>query len=343
MPAHRFRLSRQRTIPRVPAEPESPKAVRRAFLAGLALAITGSILFSAKAIVVKLAYRHGVDATTLITLRMLVSAPFFVLAYVWSSRGKLPLTSSDHLRLIVIGLVGYYAASYLDFLGLQYVTAGLERLILYLNPTIVLALSAIFLHKRLTRVDGFALVLAYGGIVAVFRHDVSFDGDGVALGAALVFGSAVSYAIYLVMAGELVRRLGAIRLTSYAMLVSTAAVCTQFLALNPLSALAQPAPVYWLSLVNGVFCTVLPVFAIMLAVERVGANRTSLATMIGPVSTIALAWVFLGEGISGWQIFGTALVLAGIGVLSLERPAPGVSGISVRPADGQRPANRESD
>jgi drug/metabolite transporter (DMT)-like permease len=157
--------------------------------------------------------------------------------------------------------------------------------------------------------------------VAVFWHDVSFDGDGVALGATLVFASAICYAIYLVMAGELVRRLGAIRLTSYAMLVSTVAVVAQFLVLNPVSALALPPPVYWLSLVNGVVCTVLPVFATMLAVERVGASHASLAAMIGPVSTIVLAFVFLGEAVSGWQLIGTALVLAGIGALSRKRPA----------------------
>jgi len=309
---------------------------RQAFYLGLALAMTGSVLFSAKAVVVKLAYRYGVDAETLIAFRMLFSAPFFVIAWHRASRGRLPLTSTDHLRLIVIGIVGYYAASYLDFLGLQYVTAGLERLVLYLNPTIVLLLSVIFLHKRLTRIDGIALFLAYSGIVFVFWHDVSFEGDGIALGTALVFGSAVSYAIYLVMAGELVKRLGAIRLTSYAMLVSTAAVCIQFVIINPISSLAQPAPVYWLSIFNAVFCTVLPVFAIMLAVEKIGAGRASLASMIGPISTILLAWIFLGETISAWQMLGTTLVLCGIGVLSLERPARGISGMSVQ-STGLRP------
>ena len=316
---------------------------RRTFLAGLALAMAGSVLFSAKAIVVKLSYRYGVDATTLIALRMAFSAPFFAVAYAWSSRGKLPLTSSDHRRLVAIGLVGYYAASYLDFLGLKYITAGLERLILYLNPTIVLLLSAVFLGRQLIRTDWIALALAYGGIVLVFRHDVSFEGDDVGLGVTLVFASAISYAVYLVMAGQLVRRLGAIRLTSYAMLVSTAAVAAQFAALNPVSALAQPAEVYGLSVINALLCTVLPVFAIMIAVDRVGASHASLASMIGPVSTILLAFVFLGESISGWQIAGTALVLAGIGVLSRERPAPGVSGVSVEAARVPASTHREPD
>ncbi len=292
---------------------------RRAHLGGLALAISGSIFFSAKAVVVKLAYRYGVDAATLIALRMISAAPFFVVAYAWASRGRRPLGGRDHLHLVVIGLLGYYAASYMDFLGLQFITAGFERLILYLNPTIVLLLSVLFLGRRLGRVDGLALALAYGGIVLVFWHDVSFHGSNVPLGSALVFGSAVTYAIYLVWSGELVGRIGAIRLTSYAMLVAAAAASIQFVAIEPLSALSQPLPVYGLSLLNATLCTVLPVFATMLAVERFGAGNTALAAMVGPVSTIVLAWIFLGEVVSGWQFGGTALVLAGVFALSRKR------------------------
>lgn len=291
-------------------------SARRLFATGLALAITGSVLFSTKAIVVKLAYRYGVDATTLITLRMMFALPFFVVAYLWSSRSAAPLRPADHAQLVVVGLLGYYAASYLDFLGLQYISAALERLILYLSPTVVLLMSAIFLGKRFGRQDLTALVLAYGGILLVFVHDVNLEGDGIAWGAALVFGSAVCYAAYLVISGELVRRLGAIRLTSYAMCVSSIAVFVTFAALNPLGALRQPVPVYWLSLFNALMCTVVPVFATMLAVERIGAGRTSLAAMVGPVSTIVLAYIFLGEAVSGWQLAGTALVLAGIYALS---------------------------
>ena len=234
----------------------------------------------------------------------------------------MPLAARDHARLIIVGLLGYYAASTLDFLGLQYVTAALERLILYLNPTIVLLMSALFLGKRFGRRELAALALAYGGIVLMLLHDVSIEGDGVALGSALVFGSAVCYAAYLVISGELVRRVGAIRLTSYAMCVSTLAVFVQFALLNPLGALRQPTPVYGLSLINGLLCTVLPVFATMLAVERIGAGRTSVAAMVGPVATIVLAYLFLDETVSTWQIAGTALVLAGISVLSRSTSAP---------------------
>ena len=299
------------------------QSVRRsAFAAGLALAIGGSILFSGKAVVIKLAYRYGVDAATLIALRMAFSLPFFVAALIWSSRGAQPLSRADHARLIFIGLLGYYAASYLDFLGLQYVTAALERLILYLSPTLVLVLSALFLRQRFGRYEWGALALCYGGILLVFWHDVSLEGGQVLLGSALVFAGAVCYAIYLIMSGELVRRLGAIRLTAYAMCVSSFAVFAQFAVLNPISALRQPHQVYWLSLLNAVLCTVLPVFATMLAVERIGASRASMAGMIGPVSTIALAYLFLGEQISIWQLAGTALVLAGIYLLTRAGKVP---------------------
>lgn len=308
------------------------RALRRAGSAGLMLAIAGSIFFSGKAVVVKLAYRHGVDAATLIALRMLAAAPFFVLAYAWAARGARPLSGADHLRLIGLGLVGYYAASMFDFLGLQYVTAALERLILYLAPTLVLLLSALFLARRITRRDVLALALAYGGIVCAFWHDLAWGeltaaGKDVPLGAALVFASAVCYAIYLVVCGELVGRLGAIRLTSYAMLVSTVAVLLQFAALRPAAALLQPAPVLWLSLLNGIACTVLPVFAMMMAVERIGAPRASMASMVGPIATIALGWTFLGEVTSTWQWIGTAFVLAGVYVLS-RQPAASQPAIS---------------
>jgi drug/metabolite transporter (DMT)-like permease len=282
----------------------------------MSLAIAGSVLFSGKAIVVKLAYRYGVDPATLLALRMAFSLPFFIAAYAWSARGAPALATTDHLRLIAIGLLGYYAASYLDFLGLQHISAALERLILYLSPTLVLLMSALFLGKRFDRRDVSALALAYAGIVLAFWHDARFEGGRVALGSALVFGSAFCYAAYLVLSGQLVRRVGAIRLTSYAMTVSALAVFAQFLLLNPMTSLAQPLPVYWLSLFNAVLCTVLPVFATMLAVERMGAGRTSLAAMVGPVATIGLAYIFLGEAVSAWQVAGTALVLTGVYVLS---------------------------
>ncbi|MFO7325598.1 MAG: DMT family transporter [Pseudomonadota bacterium] len=303
----------------VSTQAQADRARRRIFLAGLAFALVGSVLFSAKAVVIKLAYRYGVDAVTLLALRMLFAAPFFAAALAWSGRGRAPLTPREHARLVLMGLVGYYGASYFDFLGLQHVSAGLERLILYLYPTIVVVMSVLFLRRRFTRNDGIAMAVAYAGILAAFWHDLETGGDDVPLGAALIFGSALTYALYLVLGGEMVHRIGAIRLTSYAILVSTMAVALQFLLVNSPSALAQPAPVYWLSAVNGFFCTVLPAFATMLAIERIGASRTALVAMVGPVATIVLAAWLLDEHMSGWGLLGTALVLAGVLILSRAR------------------------
>lgn len=300
------------------ATPSHDHHVRR-FTTGLLLAAAGSVLFSGKAIVVKLAYRHGVDAETLIALRMIFALPFFVVALWWTSRGAAPIAGRDHLRIGFIGLLGYYAASYLDFLGLQYITAALERLILYLNPTLVLLMSALFLGRRILRLDWWALALSYAGILLVFVHDVRLEGEQVALGSLLVFGSALCYAGYLVLSGELVARIGAIRLTSYAMCAATVGVLLQFVLTRPVSNLAASEPVLWLSAFNGFFCTVLPVFATMMAVARIGASNAALMAMLGPVSTILLGYLFLGEAITGWQLAGTALVLAGVFVLSKKR------------------------
>jgi len=294
-------------------------------LAGLALAACGAALFSGKAIVIKLAYRYGADPVTLIALRMAFAVPLFALALAWAGRRASPLEPADHLRLATLGVIGYYAASQLDFLGLQYVTAGLERLVLYLTPTIVMLASALLLKKPVTRRDAAALVLSYGGIALVFRHDVAVSGRQVPLGVGLVFLSAAFYATYLTWSGELVRRIGAIRLTSYAMCAATFASLLQFALLRPWTALRLPAAVYGLSAFNGVACTVVPVFATMMAVERIGAGRTALASNVGPVATIVFGALFLDEAVTSWQLAGTALVLLGVFVLSRRPPAGIVS------------------
>jgi drug/metabolite transporter (DMT)-like permease len=299
------------------AAPGAGRAAQSAGLGvGLAFAVTGSILFSAKAIFVKLSYRYGVDAVTLVALRMAFAAPLFAVAGWVSSRGAPRLQRSDRWRVVAIGTLGYYAASFLDFVGLQYVTAGLERLILYLSPTVVLLMSALFLRRPILRADVLALALAYAGIAVAFAHDVSFVGEGVAFGALCVFGAAVSYAAYLVLSGEVVARIGALRLTSYAMAVATVLCLAQFVALRPFTALLQPGPVYVLSVATAVLSTVLPVFATMLAVERIGAPRVALASIVGPVSTILLAWAVLDEVVTGWQLGGAVLVVAGVFTLS---------------------------
>ena len=294
-------------------------AARQAFLAGLAIAVIGAVLFSAKAVVAKLIYRYDVDAVTLIAFRMLFSLPFFAAIAVWQSRTGAPLSRRDYVRIAVLGLLGYYLSSFLDFLGLQYITAGLERLILFLTPSFVLLISVVFLRKTITGMEWLALGTAYLGTILVFVQDARSGGSNVLLGGAFVLGSAVSYALYLLLSGEMVRRVGALRLVGYAMCVSSAACILQFFILRPPSMLLQPMPVYWLSLVNAVFCTVLPVFLTMVAVARIGAASASQAGMIGPVSTLFLAAWILSEPITAVQLIGTGLVLLGIFLLSKKK------------------------
>ncbi|MGV3742775.1 MAG: DMT family transporter [Burkholderiaceae bacterium] len=294
-------------------------ASRQHFLSGLAIGVGGAILFSAKAIVAKLIYRYQVDAVTLIAFRMLFSLPVFAAVAWWKMKSSPPIDTRDGVRIVLLGLLGYYLSSFLDFLGLQYITAGLERLILFLTPTFVLLMSVYFLGKKIGRREWLALIASYLGIVLVFAHDVQGGGSNVALGAALVLGSAISYAIYLLLSGELVLRIGAMRLVAYAMCVSSVACIVQFFIVHPPSVLVQPWEVYGLSVINAVFCTVLPVFMTMIAVSRIGAPSASQAGMIGPVSTLFLGALILDEPVTAIQLAGTALVLAGIYLLSRKK------------------------
>jgi drug/metabolite transporter (DMT)-like permease len=307
---------------RVSADPDpgqASRAARKAFLTGLLIAIVGAILFSTKAIVAKLIYRYPVDAVTLIAFRMLFSLPFFASIALWQSRVSAPLSGSERVRIVLLGLIGYYVSSFLDFLGLQYISAGLERLILFLTPSFVLLISIVFLKKRIGRLEWIALAISYLGTVLVFLHDVRSGGQQVLVGAGFVLCSAITYALYLLYSGEMVRRVGTLRLVSYAMCVSSAACILQFFVLRPASMLVQPHAIYGLSLINAVFCTVLPVFLTMLAVARIGAGTASQAGMIGPVSTLFLGAIVLGEPITAIQLVGTALVLSGIYLLSKKR------------------------
>lgn len=292
---------------------------RPALISGLAIAIVGAILFSMKAVVAKLLYRYHIDAVTLLAFRMMFSLPVFAVVALWQMRVGPALPNADRWRLIGLGLIGYYLSSFLDFLGLQYISVGLERLILFLTPTFVLLITAVFFKRRISRVEWMALGLSYCGIVFVFLHDLHGGAGSTALGATFVLGSAISYAAYLLGSGELVRRIGSLRLVSYAMCVSSVACISQFFVLRPASLLVQPAPVYWLSLANGIFCTVLPVFMTMTAVQRIGAPTASQAGMIGPISTLFLGALILGEPITAVQLAGTALVLSGIYMLSRKK------------------------
>jgi drug/metabolite transporter (DMT)-like permease len=225
----------------------------------------------------------------------------------------------DRWRIVGLGLIGYYLSSFLDFLGLQYISVGLERLILFLTPTFVLLMTVLVMKRRIARLEWMALGLSYCGIVLVFVHDLGGGAGSTVLGSLLVLGSAISYAVYLLYSGEMVKRIGSLRLVAYAMCVSSVACIAQFFLLRPAGMLMQPVGVYGLSLVNGIFCTILPVFMTMAAVQRIGAPTASQAGMVGPISTLALGALVLGEPVTGVQLAGTALVIAGIYLLSTKK------------------------
>lgn len=293
-------------------------------IAGFIMAGVGAVLFSAKAIVVKFTYVYGVDAVTVIAFRMLFALPFFLLVAVQQARlarqGKLPiLTARERVAVVVLGLLGYYLSSFLDFLGLQYITAGLERLILFLSPTMVLLISALWFKRPIARRQWIALAMSYAGVLLVFVHDVRQGGNAVWLGAFFVFCSALTYSIYISSSGELVKRVGATRLVAYAMTVSSVASLIQFFVLHPVSVLVQPVGVYGWSFVHATANTVVPVFLIMWAVARIGAPMTSQLGLLGPVSVLFLAAWALGEPITSLQLAGTALVLTGFFVLTARR------------------------
>jgi drug/metabolite transporter (DMT)-like permease len=286
--------------------------------AGMALAILAAFGFSFKAIFVKLAYPYGVDAITLLALRMMFALPVFLWVGLTASRGMPALAGRDWAGILAMGLAGYYAASVFDFLGLQYISAGLERLILFTYPTLTL-LFGMALSKRLaSRREVIALILCYAGIGAAFWHDLEFAQDQAAiwLGGGLVFGSALCYAIYLTGSARLIARLGTARFAALATLVSTAAVLGHFLAVQSVTALIQPWPVYGYAMAMGMFCTALPVFAQSAAIRRLGSARVALVSMLGPLATIGFAVWLLGEPLSLAQIIGAALVIGGIAVIS---------------------------
>jgi drug/metabolite transporter (DMT)-like permease len=278
----------------------------------LLLAGAGSIAFSGKAIIVKIGYRYGVDSITLLMFRMLFAMPFFLALAWWAGRGKAPLTQRDWLGVLGLGFSGYYLSSFLDFLGLQYISASFERLILYLNPTLVLVLGWVLYKRKISGRQGVAMAVSYSGVLLVFGHEVSLVGENVMLGASLVFLSAVTYATYLSYSGQLVQRLGSLRLAGLATTVACFFCILQFVLMMPLSALNVAPEVIGLSMLNATACTVLPVLLVMMAIERIGAGLTSQIGMIGPMTTLALGVFFLNEPFTIWILAGTALVLGGV-------------------------------
>lgn len=284
---------------------------------GLLLALLAAFGFSLKAIFIKLAYPYGVDAITLLALRMGFALPVFLWVGLAEHKAGAALSRQDWGKLFLLGCLGYYGASILDFWGLEYISAGLERLILFTYPTLTILIGVLFQGKAFTRREGVAIALCYTGIGFAFMHDLNLgDTRSVLIGGALVFASSVSYAFYLSGSGPMIARLGAMRFAALAMLFSSAVTLIHFLGVQPLTAFIQPLPVYGWALAMALFATVIPVFALSAAIRRIGAGPASLFGMVGPILTIGFGWWLLGEPISIEQSIGAIFVVLGILIVS---------------------------
>lgn len=290
-------------------------------LIGAAFVFISAIAFSAKAIFIKLAYQYPVDAVTLLALRMLLATPFFVMMAVIASRNSAAarLSIKDWVAVLTLGLGGMYLSSLFDFIGLSYVSAGTERTILFLYPTFVVVISACIAKRPVGKREILALALSYAGIVLIAMHDISFSSTSTTLlGAGFILLSALTYACYLVGSSNVLHKIGTQRFTAYTMIIACIACVTHFALTHPIASLRLPMGVYQLGLGMAIVSTILPVILLNAGIRRVGSNKASLIGSIGPVSTILLAALFLGEPVTFNQMIGTTLVLAG--VLSISIP-----------------------
>ncbi len=291
------------------------------YLVGVLLVVIGSICFAGKAVLVKYNYLHyHVDTVSLLALRMLFSAPFYLIILYFQNRkqSEVPkLTGKQWVWMLFIGLVGYYLAAFFDFWGLNYITASVERLILFIYPTMVVILSAIFLKKPIHKIQYLALIITYMGVAFAFVPDlrVGMQKDLI-FGSILIFLSALTYAIYLIGSGEMIPKVGALRFTCYAMLISTAMIIIHYSISVGGNLLGYQSAVYWLSIGMAVFTTVIPSFMISEGIKRIGSGNTSIIASIGPIATIIMANIFLNEIINSWQIVGTFIVLGGVLMIS---------------------------
>jgi drug/metabolite transporter (DMT)-like permease len=290
-------------------------------LLGPALVLVAATGFAFKAILIKLLYAEfPTDPETILALRLLFSLPFFLLMAVFSGGDVRALKARDWRALAALGFVGYYLSSYLDFLGLQYISAGLERLILFLQPTIVVLLSAFLFKTAIRRHHVISIALSYSGIALVFAANLNLaqNPHAIALGSGLVFLSAICFACYMVGSGAVIPRIGAMRFTAYASMIACGFATGQFFISHGVAGLVQPPKVYWLCLIMAVVSTVAPIWLMAEGVKRIGANQVSMIGAIGPIITIYLGWLILGEPITAIQLAGAALVLAGVLLVSLK-------------------------
>jgi len=298
--------------------------MKRSISLGILLTVIGSIFFSTKAVIVKYAFsKTPVDAVSLLAVRMLFSLPFYIVAAWLASRKKdnVKMTRRQWIIVISLGIFGYYLSSLFDFMGLKYISAGLERLILFLYPTFVALINAIVFREKITRLQKIALLLTYGGILLAYIGELTFNPHtpGFFLGSLLIFICSLTFAVYVAGSGRMIPQLGATKFTAYVMLASTFGVFLNFLLAGNYTILDSGGDFLWYGLLLGIVATVIPSFLISFGTKHVGANNVAIISSIGPVSTILQAHFILGESIFAAQIIGTLMVVGGVVLIGWKR------------------------
>ena len=292
-----------------------PKTNKTPFLLGVLVLVIANVGFSSKAVLIKLMYRYHMDTVSVITLRMVLSVPLFIIIAIWLARREdnVKLTLREWGAISGLGILSYYVSSMLDFLGLQYLSASVERLILFTYPTMVLVLSAVLLKKKITPPQYIALILTYVGVAITFLAEKGLgEQKDIWLGAALVFTCAFTYSFYVIGTGEIVHRFGSVKFGCYTMIAATVPVMIQSYIYNGVDIFHFSREVYVLSAWLATVATVIPVFLIIEGIRIVGASNSAIIGFVGPVSTIAMGYIFLGEKITSMQLLGTAIVLLGV-------------------------------
>lgn len=302
---------------------DEPKLNSKITLAGFLITLIGSILFSTKAIIVKSAFNSiHIDALTLLTLRMVFSLPFYLIAaFVTSNKkGNVRMTGRQWALVILLGLFGYYLSSLFDFIGLQYISAGLERLILFLYPTFAVLINVYLFKQKMSAPQKWALLLTYVGIAIAYYGELNIDTSNphFYLGSFLVFACAITYSIYIAGSGKVIPYIGSTKFTAFAMLAATAGIFIHFLLTGNIKTLHSEAGLWYYGLFLAIIATVIPSFFVSNGLKRIGANNVAIISAIGPVSTIIQAHYFLGERIILEQIIGTTLVIVGVLLISLK-------------------------
>ncbi len=285
---------------------------------GIFLGICSAVCFSTKAIMVKFAYMYGVDAVFILFLRLFFSLPLYIiLAYIYSKKATTPITTKQWAWIVALGLIGYYLSSLLDFLGLLYISASLERLILFIYPTLIVVLNTMLFSSKLQRKDYFALLLTYIGIFFIYLGNTESTTKNLIVGSVLVFICALTYAMYIVGSGRLIPIIGAERYTSYVMIVSTIAVIIHQGVTNGVPDFQNTsATILWIGLAMAVIATVIPSLTLAQSIKLIGTEKSSIIATLGPVFTISMASQFLNEPFTVRQAIGTAFIITGVLIVS---------------------------